>query len=304
MKNRIITFTMSLKQSQFEVDRVAEEAVKLGVEVTRALYRELSFKINNGKTEVMVKGEKVDEENTKGLWFRVAGTKSGKYTEGRNLAIRILQDRVFCCNHEGYLKWTRMGKIAQHGVFVEAGIPVVPSRVFYTKDQVVAAVEEMEKEFGWPIIAKHEKGYQGKSVRKFENREELLKFVKKINEKNLGMFMWQKCLPTRSDLRVVVLGGRAIGGMKRSAVGGEFRSNYSLGGKVERWQLNEEERQIAEEVARVCGLDYCGVDIMKDENGGNYVLEVNRQCQFKGFEESTGINVAKSVVEMLINGRR
>jgi len=30
------------------------------------------------------------------------------------------------------------------------------------------------------------------------------------------------------------------------------------------------------------------------------VLEVNRQCQFQGFEKSTGINVAKSVVEMFL----
>jgi glutathione synthase/RimK-type ligase-like ATP-grasp enzyme len=57
---------------------------------------------------------------------------------------------------------------------------------------------------------------------------------------------------------------------------------------------------LAEKVARVCGLDYGGVDIMKDENDNSYILEVNRQCQFQGFEKATGINVAKSVVEMFL----
>ena len=47
MNKRIITFTMSLRQSQFEVDRLETEAIKLGVEVNRALYRELSFDLNN-----------------------------------------------------------------------------------------------------------------------------------------------------------------------------------------------------------------------------------------------------------------
>ena len=93
--------------------------------------------------------------------------------------------------------------------------------------------------------------------------------------------------------------GRAIGGMKRSAVGEEFRSNFSLGGAVESWDLNEEEKNLAEKVARICGLDYGGVDIMKDEEGRNYILEVNRQCQFQGFEKATGINVAQKVVEMI-----
>jgi ribosomal protein S6--L-glutamate ligase len=230
-----------------------------------------------------------------GMWFRVAGTKSGKYTEGRNLAIRILQDGIFCANHEGYLGWARMGKIAQHALFLEKEIPVVPTQIFYTKEQV------LNQNWEFPIIAKHEKGYQGKSVKKFENRRELEKFVRKINEINIGMFLWQKCLPTRWDLRVIVLDGKAIGAMKRSAVGKEFRSNFSLGGEVEQWTLSPEEKMLAEKVAQVCGLDYCGVDIMKDDEGKNYILEVNRQCQFKGFEQSTGINVAKKVVEMFLD---
>jgi len=188
-----------------------------------------------------------------------------------------------------------MGKIGQHALFLEKEVPIVPTNIFYTKDQV------LEHDWMYPVIAKHEKGYQGKSVKKFDNEKQLRKFVKRINEINVGMFLWQKCLPTRWDLRVIVLGGKAIGAMKRSAVGEEFRSNFSLGGAVEVWNLSESDRELAEKVAKVCGLDYCGVDIMKDENDKSYILEVNRQCQFQGFEKSTGINVAKLVVEMFLS---
>ncbi|HEX9007811.1 MAG TPA: hypothetical protein VF837_00960, partial [Patescibacteria group bacterium] len=147
---------------------------------------------------------------------------------------------------------------------------------------------------------KHERGYQGKSVRKFDNQAQLEKWLNKINEINVGMFLWQKCLPTRWDLRVIVLGGKALGAMKRSAVGDEFRSNFSLGGAVEAWVLSNEDKLLAEKVAKVCGLDYCGVDIMKDEKDNSYILEVNRQCQYQGFEKSTGINVAQKVMGMLL----
>lgn len=305
MKDRkIITFTMSLKQSQFEVERLVEEAEKLGVGVNRALYRELSFKLENsplleateGRSRVYIRGEEITAENTLGMWFRVAGTVSGKYTEGRNLAIRALSKRgIFCANSKGYLGWTRMGKISQHGVFIENEIPVVMTKIFYTKDQVLA------EDWQFPVVAKHEKGYQGKSVKKFDNRRKLEKFVRRIDEINVGMFLWQKCLPTRWDLRVIVLDGKALGAMKRMAVGEEFRSNFSLGGAVEKWELSESDKILAEKVAKVCGLDYCGVDIMKDEAGNSYILEVNRQCQFKGFEQATGINVAKAVVEMFLS---
>ncbi|MFA6184538.1 MAG: hypothetical protein WCT51_04250 [Candidatus Shapirobacteria bacterium] len=308
MNKKIVTFTMSLRQSQFEVDRLESEAKKLGVEVNRALYKDLTFNVENGKAKVFIKGEEINGKNTLGMWFRVAGTRSGKYTEARNLAIRLLSGQtqgsalteksIFCANKEGYLHWTRMGKIAQHGVFLENEVSVIPTKIFYTKEQVLES--KIGESFGWPIIAKHERGFQGKSVRKFENFKELRKFVRRINEKNVGMFLWQKCLPTRWDLRIIVLDGKAIGAMKRSAVGDEFRSNFSLGGKVEGWDLSQKDREIAEKVANVCGLDYCGVDIMKDDEGNSFVLEVNRQCQFQGFEKSTGINVAKLIVEMFL----
>lgn len=301
MLAKIVTFTMSLRQSQFEVDRLVTEANKLGVEVNRALYRDLSFDLNNENPRVFVKGEELTAENTLGLWFRVAGTVSGKYTEGRNMAIRILREKgIFCANHEGYLNWTRMGKIGQHALFLEKEIPIVPTKMIYTRSQISDLRSQIERDWGFPAIAKHEKGYQGKSVKKFDSGKRLEKWANKIQEKNLGMFLWQKCLPTRWDLRVIVLDGKAIGAMKRSAVGDEFRSNFSLGGEVQPWDLSEADRNLAEKVAKVCGLDYCGVDIMKDENDVSYILEVNRQCQFQGFEKSTGINVAKLVVEMFL----
>ena len=325
MNNKnILVLTMSQSQSKYEVTRLKEEAEKMGVRVKKALYREVTFDLN-GKGKVFVQGEEINASNTAAVWFRVAGTKTGKYTEGRNVLIRILQaEGIFCCNHEGYTKWARMGKIAQHGLFITSGVAVVPTKIYYMKSQIqnrnpnptlfpfgdLSTLEEgkgkiiKEEFFDWefPIISKHDRGFQGKSVRKFNNWEEVNKWLNRMDETHLGMFLWQKCLPTKWDLRVIVLGGKAIGAMKRSAVGEEFRSNFSLGGAVEKWELSDEDKIMAEKVAAVCGLDYAGVDIMKDADGTSYVLEVNRQCQYQGFEKATGINVARLVVEMLLDG--
>jgi RimK family alpha-L-glutamate ligase len=306
MNKKILAFTMSAKQSQFEVDRLVEEGKKLGVEVEKVNYRDLTFEVNNKNPRVYINSIERNGGNTLGCWFRVAGTKSGKYVEGRNMLIRLQQNQVFCVNAGSYLGWPRMGKISQHAVFVEAGIPVVPTKIFYLKDQI-SKIKNKDGfgEWSFPIITKHERGYQGKSVRKFDNWQEVERWLGRIDEKNLGMFLWQKFLPGGWDLRVIVLKGKVLGAMKRSAKGDEFRSNYSLGGMVEKWELSDDDTRLAEKVAKVCGLDYCGVDIMKTNNhqdkkkGVSVVLEVNRQCQFKGFEEATGINVAKAVVDMI-----
>ncbi|MDP4009899.1 MAG: ATP-grasp domain-containing protein [Candidatus Shapirobacteria bacterium] len=310
MNKKILVLTMSAQQSSYEVNRLVEEAGKLGVEVSRVLYKELSFEVENGKTKVLACGKEINEENTLAVWCRVAGTESGKYIEGRNLLLKLLKDKIFCANEVSYLSWPRMGKISQHGVFVVNDISVVPTKIFYTREQVlnpsVLRTSPLENGrntfFGWeyPIICKHERGFQGKSVRKINNEKELKTVLKKIDEKSLGMYLWQKCLSTRWDMRVIVLGGKTLGAMKRSAVGDEFRSNFSLGGEVESWEISKEDSELAEKVAQVCGLDYCGVDIMKDEFDNSYVLEVNRQCQFQGFEKATKINTAKAVVEILV----
>jgi RimK family alpha-L-glutamate ligase len=297
MNKKILLFTMNNKRRGYEVARVLEEAEKMGVLARHAAYREMQLELNNNQAEVLVGGEKVSAENTFGLWFRVAGTKTGKYPIGRAAMIRVLREKgVFCCNGDSYTKWERMGKIAQHGVYVVNEIPVVPSRIFYTKEQV------KKYQFSYPVIVKHDRGFQGRSVRKLNNEQELLMRLDKMDEIKLGMHIWQDYLSLKWDIRVIVIGGKVLGAMKRMAVGSEFRSNFSLGGAVEKYDLSEEDRQIAEKVAKVVGLDYCGVDIMKDENGRSYVLEVNRQCQFQGFEKSTGINVAKAIVSLLTEG--
>ena len=103
MNKKIVTFTMSLRQSQFEVDRLETEAKKLGVGVNRSLYRELTFDLNNENPKVLVRGEELTPENTLGMWFRVAGTVSGKYTEGRNLLIKLIHFVYFMDCFEGII---------------------------------------------------------------------------------------------------------------------------------------------------------------------------------------------------------
>ncbi|KKP47914.1 MAG: Alpha-L-glutamate ligase, RimK family [Candidatus Woesebacteria bacterium GW2011_GWA1_33_30] len=90
------------------------------------------------------------------------------------------------------------------------------------------------------------------------------------------------------DLRVIVIDSKVVGIMKRTPRSGEFLSNFS-----KRIIIGN----IAVETARRFKLDYVGVDIMLGNGNKWKVLEVNRACQFKGFEKALKINVAKEVTE-------
>ncbi len=87
--------------------------------------------------------------------------------------------------------------------------------------------------------------------------------------------------------------------MKKTAPEGEFLTNVVRGGTATKAELTKELRDLSVKAARLFSADYVGVDIMYDKRGNPYILEVNRGAQFEGFEESTGINVARQMIKWL-----
>lgn len=87
------------------------------------------------------------------------------------------------------------------------------------------------------------------------------------------------------DIRVHVLTLRnkqkILACMKRVKLGGDFRSNVSLGAEAEPVTLTPEQEQIALKTAQLSHLPWCAVDIMplvkgsNPEIGNNVVLEIN-----------------------------
>ena len=114
--------------------------------------------------------------------------------------------------------------------------------------------------------------------------------------------MIQEFIPNSGDYRVLVLGKKVLGVMKRSSQNkNEFRNNYSVGGKVEVADLPQAVKDMAVRAAEICGLTVAGVDVMEKTPGDYVVLEVNKGPQFKGFMEATGIDVPQEIVKFLIS---
>lgn len=97
------------------------------------------------------------------------------------------------------------------------------------------------------------------------------------------------------DIRVHVLTLRdrqvILACMKRVKIGGDFRSNVSLGATAEPVKLTPEQEQIALKTAQLSKLPWCAVDIMplvkgsNPEIGDNVVLEINASPGTKGISD-------------------
>ena len=102
------------------------------------------------------------------------------------------------------------------------------------------------------------------------------------------------------DIRVHVLTTRTkqviLAQMKRKKIGGDFRSNVSLGAQAEPIEITKEQKDIALKVAKISGMPWCAVDIMplkkgsNPEIGDNVVLEYNASPGTDGISEVIGEN--------------
>ncbi|WP_413112391.1 30S ribosomal protein S6--L-glutamate ligase [Thaumasiovibrio sp. DFM-14] len=101
-----------------------------------------------------------------------------------------------------------------------------------------------------------------------------------------------------ADIRCLVIGGRVVAAMKRQAAEGEFRSNLHRGGSAELIRLTKEERETAVSAAKIMGLNFCGVDLLRS-NSGPMVMEVNSSPGLEGIETATNLNVAGKLYEFI-----
>jgi hypothetical protein len=109
------------------------------------------------------------------------------------------------------------------------------------------------------------------------------------------------------DIRVHVLTLRdkqiILAKMKRVKLGGDFRSNVSLGAEAEPVDLTPEQEQIALKTAQLSHLPWCAVDIMplvkgsNKELGDNVVLEINASPGTAGISDV----MKENFINLLLN---
>jgi RimK family alpha-L-glutamate ligase len=154
---------------------------------------------------------------------------------------------------------------------------------------------------GFPCVVKVVTGSYGEGVHLCERKKDYKKLVEFIeNLGNKKTMIVQEYLGDRpgEDLRVLVIGGKTVGAMLRTAPEGDFRANISNGGTGSSFEVTEEIDFIARETAKALGLDIAGVDLLFDHRGFR-VCEANSNPGFSGFEKYCGVDVADTITEYI-----
>lgn len=150
---------------------------------------------------------------------------------------------------------------------------------------------------GTPLIIKLLEGTQGLGVVLAETP----KAAKSVIEAFYGMsanILVQEFIKEAggADIRAFVVNGEVVGAMKRQGKEGEFRSNLHRGGSSEAIKLKRSEKSAAIKAAKAMGLGIAGVDMLQSKRGP-LILEINSSPGLEGIENSTGVDIAKKIVE-------
>jgi RimK family alpha-L-glutamate ligase len=159
----------------------------------------------------------------------------------------------------------------------------------------------VENNIGFPCVVKVVTGSYGEGVYLCERKRDykkLMEFVDILGNKKTMIV--QEYLGQRpgEDLRVLVVGGKVVGAMKRTAPEGDFRANITNGGTGSKFEVTDEIDFIARETAKVLGLDIAGVDLLFD-NRGFRVCEANSNPGFIGFENYCDVDVADVITDYI-----
>ena len=152
---------------------------------------------------------------------------------------------------------------------------------------------------GAPLVMKLLQGTQGKGVvlaETFKAAESLIDAFRALD----ANFLVQEFIKEAggSDIRCLVLGGKVVASMMRTAKEGEFRSNLHRGGTAKLIRLTPEERSTASRAAKRMGLNVAGVDLLRS-NHGPVVMEVNSSPGLEGIEKATGKDIAGMIIQFI-----
>jgi gamma-F420-2:alpha-L-glutamate ligase len=157
--------------------------------------------------------------------------------------------------------------------------------------------QSIQREFKFPLILKHSSGTQGKGVMLIENLQHLSGISHMIDVSKPMVFQEYISKSSGRDIRVIVVGGKAVGAMMRIAKSG-FKANFHQGGIVKKIRLSPAVEWLAIEATRLIGLEVAGVDILIDKDTYK-ICEINSSPGFMGFEMATEVDVPFHILDFV-----
>ena len=257
-------------EKQFEFERIKEEALKRKHEVS-VFHPEL------------LQADLVSKKKFDLVLFRVL---QGHALQSRALALSFFYSGSKIVD-EKLTSMTGKNKFTNYFCFLKAGLNI--PKTFFLNKKTIFSLPFSDSD---NIVLKELEGKRGQGVYRLKFSE-LPSFISSLKE---GFYLVQEFISFEKELRVLVVGGKAIGAFEKQSV--HWIKNIAQNSDAVPFNLSKEISDIAVKASKAAQLEISGVDLALHK-GKWFVLETNRSPQFKAFEECTKINAGLKIVEYL-----
>ncbi len=174
----------------------------------------------------------------------------------------------------------------------EAGVPTPGTVVAEGFDDALQAFRDMRDVLVKPLL-----GSGGRGIVRVTD-EDLAYRVFRALEMQRAVFYVQEFVPHgRSDLRLLVVGGRVVAAARRTGDG--WKTNVAAGAEMRPHLPEPEEEELAVRAARAVGADYAGVDLLERDGGGRLVVEVNGIPGWSALQRTTSVDLAREIASLV-----
>ncbi|TFG16444.1 MAG: RimK family alpha-L-glutamate ligase [Promethearchaeota archaeon] len=173
-------------------------------------------------------------------------------------------------------------------------IPTPKTVICENPDDALTSFEDL----GGDVVIKPLYGSKGIGISRLTDKGFAENVIYSLAELNHIFYLQEFVEHQNRDIRVLVLGNKAIAGMYR--VSDSWKTNIHAGAHMEPIELNKELRTIAIKSAQVTKTEIAGVDIIETEKGFQ-VLEVNSIPGFTALQKVTDINLSSEIIEFFLN---
>ena len=168
------------------------------------------------------------------------------------------------------------------------------------KTVMARRIDDLKESVRWlgglPVLVKLIQGTERRGLMVCESEQSLEASLQAVLGLGHNIVLQQYVRRASRDLRVFVVGGRAVAAVCRTPRAGRLSRSLSHHGTLEAIEMSAVVRSVAERAARICGLEVCAVDLLEIKQGTK-VFEVNASPALPDMEAATGIDLAQVIIE-------
>ena len=150
---------------------------------------------------------------------------------------------------------------------------------------------------GTPFVAKGLESSMGNEIFLVENKAFYKELADKYGQDKEWLFEEFISSSFGRDIRFYSIRGNVVACMQRKSKA-DFRANVALGASVEPYEITPQIRQIARDIYDQTKLDFLGIDLLFGTDKP-YFCEINVMPGLEGIETSSGINIAKLIIDTI-----